>query len=209
MSNRFAAAVQTPAEPGRRPAAATRQGKKHVGAYVDPTIARQLRIIAAAEDSSVQQLVEEGIALRPAVPREVGGSPRREIHAGEAWHRPESTQLPEGVLPHHPGPENRSQAILTRRFSSGRPRTGRSDGRRGIQQHQEHGQQVSRAHKSGHQVAGFYARTTGGGVRACHSVFTAGPVGRRDRRGRIATAPSRCAAVERSAACLSGENRDR
>ena len=63
MSNRFAAAVQTPAEPGRRPAAATRQGKKHVGAYVDPAIARQLRVIAAAEDSSVQQLVEEGIAL--------------------------------------------------------------------------------------------------------------------------------------------------
>ena len=63
MSNRFAAAVQPPAAPGRRPAAATRQGKKHVGAYVDPTIARQLRIIAAAEDSSVQRLVEEGIAL--------------------------------------------------------------------------------------------------------------------------------------------------
>ena len=62
MSNRFAAAVQTPAEPGRRPAAATRQGKKHVGAYVEPAIARQLRIIAAAEDSSVQKLVEEGIA---------------------------------------------------------------------------------------------------------------------------------------------------
>ena len=60
MSNRFAAAV--PAEPGRRPAAATRQGKKHVGAYVDPEIARQLRVIAAAEDSSVQKLVEEGIA---------------------------------------------------------------------------------------------------------------------------------------------------
>ena len=35
----------------------------HVSTYVDPTIARQLRIIAAAEDSSVQQLVEEGIAL--------------------------------------------------------------------------------------------------------------------------------------------------
>ena len=37
------------------------------------------------------------------------------MHAGEAWHRPESTQLPEGVLPHHPGLENRSQAILARR----------------------------------------------------------------------------------------------
>ena len=37
-------------------------GTSHVGAYVDPAIARQLRVIAAAEDSSVQQLVEEGIA---------------------------------------------------------------------------------------------------------------------------------------------------
>ena len=63
MSNKFVAAVQAPAESGSRPTAATRQGKKHVGAYVDPTIARQLRIIAAAEDSSVQQLVEEGINL--------------------------------------------------------------------------------------------------------------------------------------------------
>ena len=62
MSNRFAAAVQTPAEPGRRPAAATRQGKKHVGAYVEPTIARELRIIAASEDTSVQNLIMEGIA---------------------------------------------------------------------------------------------------------------------------------------------------
>ena len=63
MSNKFTAAVQEPAAPTRRPAAATRQGKKHVGAYVKPTIARQLRIIAAAEDSSVQQLIEEGIGL--------------------------------------------------------------------------------------------------------------------------------------------------
>ena len=63
MSNKFAAAVQTPAEPSRRPTAATRQGKKHVGAYVEPAIARQLRIIAAAEDSTVQQLIKEGIGL--------------------------------------------------------------------------------------------------------------------------------------------------
>ena len=61
--NTFADALKRPAAPAWRPAAVARQGKKHVGAYVDPTIARQLRIIAAAEDSSVQQLVEEGIAL--------------------------------------------------------------------------------------------------------------------------------------------------
>ena len=65
MSNKFTDAFQTPAAgaPARRPTAVTRQGKKHVGAYVDPMIARQLRIIAATEDTSVQQLVEEGIAL--------------------------------------------------------------------------------------------------------------------------------------------------
>ena len=61
--NKFADALQAPAAAPRRPTAVTRQGKKHVGAYVEPTIARQLRIIAAAEDSSGHQLVEEGIAL--------------------------------------------------------------------------------------------------------------------------------------------------
>ena len=61
--NKFADTLQAPAAPARRPVAVARQGKKHVGAYVEPTIARQLRIIAAAEDSSVQKLVEEGIAL--------------------------------------------------------------------------------------------------------------------------------------------------
>ena len=55
----------------------------------DPTIARQLRIIAAPEDSSVQQLVEEGIAVltgpttytteRDAVVRSGGSSAR---HSG-------------------------------------------------------------------------------------------------------------------------------
>ena len=77
MSNRFAAAVQTPA-PGRRPAAATRQGKKHVGAYVDPTIARQLRIIAAAEDSSVAAARRGRDRPGSSVPREVGGPPPAE-----------------------------------------------------------------------------------------------------------------------------------
>ena len=62
MSNKFAAAVKTPAESGSRPTAATRQGKKHVGAYVEPELARELRIIAASEDTSVQNLIMEGIA---------------------------------------------------------------------------------------------------------------------------------------------------
>ena len=57
----FADALQQPAEPSRRPVAATRQGRKHVGAYVLPDVARQLRVIAAQEDTSVQALIEEGI----------------------------------------------------------------------------------------------------------------------------------------------------
>ena len=60
--SKFADALQTPAaEPSRRPVAATRQGKRHVGAYVDPDMARRLRVIAAQEDTSTQALIMEGI----------------------------------------------------------------------------------------------------------------------------------------------------
>ena len=60
--NNYAAALQNRA-PGRRPTAASRQGRKHVGAYVAPDVARQLRVIAAQEDTSVQALIMEGIEL--------------------------------------------------------------------------------------------------------------------------------------------------
>ena len=50
-TNNYAAALQGRA-PGRRPTAASRQGRRHVGAYVPPDVARQLRVIAAQEDSS-------------------------------------------------------------------------------------------------------------------------------------------------------------
>ena len=43
--------------------AATRQGRKHVGAYVTPDVARQLRVIAAQEDTSVQTLIVEAIEM--------------------------------------------------------------------------------------------------------------------------------------------------
>ena len=43
--------------------AVSRQGKKHVGAYVDPAVARQLRVIAAGEDTSTQALIEEAIGM--------------------------------------------------------------------------------------------------------------------------------------------------
>ena len=55
--------------------AATRQGRKHVGAYVTPDVARQLRVIAAQEDTSVQALIMEGIGL--VVQARDRGSPRR------------------------------------------------------------------------------------------------------------------------------------
>ena len=61
-ANNYAAALQGRA-PGRRPTAASRQGRRHVGAYVPPDTARQLRVIAAQEDSSVQQLIEQAIEL--------------------------------------------------------------------------------------------------------------------------------------------------
>lgn len=63
--SKFADAMKAPATTTRnhRPMSPSRQGRKHVGAYVDPAVARRLRVIAASEDSSVQQLIEEGIEM--------------------------------------------------------------------------------------------------------------------------------------------------
>ena len=60
--NNYAAALQGRA-PGRRPTAASRQGRRHVGAYVPPATARQLRVIAAQEDTSTQALIEQAIEM--------------------------------------------------------------------------------------------------------------------------------------------------
>ena len=57
------ALTQDGTAPSRRPVAVSRQGKKHVGAYVDPAVARQLRVIAAGEDTSTQALIEEAIGM--------------------------------------------------------------------------------------------------------------------------------------------------
>ena len=62
MNNRFAGAFQQPAAP-RRSVPFCRQGKKHVGVYVTPDVARQLRVLAAQKDTSVQQLIEEAIEM--------------------------------------------------------------------------------------------------------------------------------------------------
>ena len=61
-ANNYAAALQGRA-PGRRPTAASRQGRRHVGAYVPPDVARQLRVIAAQEDTSTQALIEQAIEM--------------------------------------------------------------------------------------------------------------------------------------------------
>ena len=65
MNNSFADALRgdSSSAPKRRPTATSRQGRKHVGAYVDPDVARQLRVIAAAEDTSTQALIEEAIEM--------------------------------------------------------------------------------------------------------------------------------------------------
>ena len=58
--SRFTDSLKAPAAPGRA-GPATRQGRKHVGVYVPPDVARQLRVIAAQEDTSTQALIMEGI----------------------------------------------------------------------------------------------------------------------------------------------------
>ena len=61
-ANSYVAALQGRA-PGRRPTAASRQGRRHVDAYVPPDVARQLRVIAAQEDTSTQALIVEAIKM--------------------------------------------------------------------------------------------------------------------------------------------------
>ena len=61
-ANNYVAALQGRAI-GRRPTAASRQGRRHVGAYVPPATARQLRVIAAQEDTSTQALIEQAIEM--------------------------------------------------------------------------------------------------------------------------------------------------
>lgn len=79
--NKFAAAlkphVEAPEAPVSHPAEATaaaerppsqsvrpsRKNTKHVGGYFDPAVSKQLRVIAAEEDTSVQALIAEGLDL--------------------------------------------------------------------------------------------------------------------------------------------------
>jgi hypothetical protein len=75
MSNKFAAALKPKSQPPADPAAVpqeqpasvharpSRKSTKHIGGYFDPTVSRQLREIALAEDSSVQALLGEAIDM--------------------------------------------------------------------------------------------------------------------------------------------------
>lgn len=40
-----------------------REGKRFIGGHFDPTVARQLRLIAAEDDTTIQQLLEEAVDL--------------------------------------------------------------------------------------------------------------------------------------------------
>ena len=80
-------------------AAPSRQGRKHVDAYVDADMARQLRVLAAERDTTTQALIVEAIGLlfQAHQPGRVGtsGPPR--------WSRgPWSIVLPCLVLPRPP-----------------------------------------------------------------------------------------------------------
>jgi len=70
--NSYAAALQGRA-PGCRPKAAGRQGRRHTGAYVDPEVARQHRVLAAQEDTSTQALIKQPIELLFQAHRRGGG----------------------------------------------------------------------------------------------------------------------------------------
>lgn len=73
MSNKFADALkkdnqvtedtvehETVASKNSRP---VRKNKKHIGGYFAPEVSKQIRQIALEEDSTVQQLLEEGLDM--------------------------------------------------------------------------------------------------------------------------------------------------
>ena len=64
----FASALKKPAtpepdRPGKAPMNPSRQGTKHIGGYFSPEVSRQLRTIAAVEDTSNQKLLAEALDM--------------------------------------------------------------------------------------------------------------------------------------------------
>jgi hypothetical protein len=56
-------ATPTPPETAKAPQKASRRNTKHIGAYFDPVVSRQLRGIALEEDSTVQDLMGEALDM--------------------------------------------------------------------------------------------------------------------------------------------------
>ena len=52
--------VDAPASNAAKP---SRAGRKHIGGYFDPTVAKQLKTLSAEEDTSVQDLLAEALDM--------------------------------------------------------------------------------------------------------------------------------------------------
>ena len=68
-NNKFAAALKScapaPQPPPARSPSPTQAGvkRKHVGGYFSPAVAKQLRLLASEEETTVQELLTEALAL--------------------------------------------------------------------------------------------------------------------------------------------------
>ena len=69
-SNQFAAALKSrvpapqPLTPARSPSPAQARAKrKHVGGYFAPAVAKQLRLLASEEETTLQELLREALTL--------------------------------------------------------------------------------------------------------------------------------------------------
>ena len=69
-NNKFAAALKSrapapqPPTPARSPSPAQASGKrKHVGGYFAPAVAKQLRLLASEEETTLQELLTEALTL--------------------------------------------------------------------------------------------------------------------------------------------------
>ena len=64
-SNKFTAAIKEgPAGGSTAPRqASSNRGVKHIGGYFTPEVSRQLRMIAASEDTSIQNLLAESLDM--------------------------------------------------------------------------------------------------------------------------------------------------
>ena len=69
-NNKFAAALKSrapapqPPPPARSPSPATAGVKrKHVGGYFAPAVAKQLRLLASEEETTVQELLTEALSM--------------------------------------------------------------------------------------------------------------------------------------------------